>query len=496
MVLVERPSWVTGCLASVLVTALPATASAEDSLADLLLYGVRGQSADLVRYDFAKGQYHPIGTIRGDRGQVMTGIEAMAYVPHSLNLIAFWQDDSADGRAHMLYINSINAIATKVGGDLDRGRITCATVGHGHDAAPTYGPLEATPEAAIRDLRLFAVQQFEAEGPAAVDFRIENGRVVPGEQAAVKVKVLGAAISYGQYYDVPVTTYCKVNDLVIEPFGDSSRPVEGNVNDGSNPRAFVLPETYPAGSHISVCGTSWIKRNLEYSGDLNSHWQIYMTADSPQVIVLRNGDPVPNIAGFLNQHSLVYYIVDYIDTDSNTIALDENQAILLFELGTTDRSSSDCDHQDLVVLLTLARSRSEFAPAPTGVQQGAPSRARLLEVDHTSGTCRQIMTLARVYDGLAAVGSKFYATSNGQLWQLDPATGQETMVGPTHHGQVLALEGAGAGLYGFASINDRFSRFNMANGAPIGDGHDIGISDMTTMIFMRRADQPDMNAMD
>lgn len=186
---------------------------------------------------------------------------------------------------------------------------------------------------------------------ADIDFEISDGKVVPSEAFAAKVSVLGAAItSSGQ--DVPVTVQVRVGDDAFEPFGASNDPDTGDVNDHSAPRHFIIEQMFNAHAKIEITGTSWINNNIYLSR--NSHDQ------SPSVKVLRNGDAVPDIKGFQSQADAVEFIRNYIDNDTQTIMLDENQVIYLFELGTTNLSSSAADFQDLVVLVTLGKSPEEL----------------------------------------------------------------------------------------------------------------------------------------
>ena len=85
--------------------------------------------------------------------------------------------------------------------------------------------------------------------------------------------------------------------------------------------------------------------------------ELLITADSgdnsQQVMVLRHGDPVPDIDPAPGQDPLTVYIADYVDLATNTISLLENQVIYLFELYTTDMTSKFADFQDMVILLSL-----------------------------------------------------------------------------------------------------------------------------------------------
>lgn len=203
-----------------------------------------------------------------------------------------------------------------------------------------------------------------------VDFDIIDGNVIPTETFAARATVLGAAISYNGEYDVPVTVKFNLGPQSYTPFGNFNLAVSGNVNDDENPRSYIFPNMFPAGTPISSIGRSWVKKQPSYSGSQNWHWMNFLTIDSdlnsPNVMVMRDGDPVPDIPGFMNQASIEEFVEPYIDMLSNTFSLDDNQAIYLFELGTTDLSSPAADFQDLVVLISLAKDLDGFIDPPGG----------------------------------------------------------------------------------------------------------------------------------
>jgi hypothetical protein len=192
-----------------------------------------------------------------------------------------------------------------------------------------------------------------AQASDNIDFTINEGRVVPSEDFAVKVTVLGAAIT-SSGVDMPVTVRVNIGGESYEPFGAANDIGEGDVNDGENPRHFIVQEVFDPEAGIDVTGTSWRTSGSLYL-QRNSH------EESPSVKVLRDGDPVPDIVGFEDQADAVHFIQNYIDPETNTMLLDENQSIYLFELGTTRLSSSAADFQDLVVLVTLGTSPEALA---------------------------------------------------------------------------------------------------------------------------------------
>ena len=203
-----------------------------------------------------------------------------------------------------------------------------------------------------------------ANQETTINFKISNGEVVPKDQFAAKIRVLGAAITYGGKYDEMVTVQVHVGKDDIDPFGPHDLAVDGNVNDGKEHHV-VLGDTYKQGQKITVTGTSWIMPG--YNGGVdpsdNSSWALRRQrnshAEKKFVITLRDGDEVPQIEAFMNQLSIEDFIGPYIDTRYGTVVLGDNQAIFLFELGAADAKSPTIDFQDLVVLVTLGNTPAE-----------------------------------------------------------------------------------------------------------------------------------------
>ena len=319
------------------------TQASTSPLDQYALYGIDAASGELIRYAFAIDDLSIVGPITLGSSTVLTGIQGSAHIPKHINILSFWTDPE-DRQAKLVKINSQDATATLVSDQtLGTGTVTAAAAAH---------------DPATDEYTLYAVQQADP-----VDFEIDGGDVIPGETFAAKITVLGAAITAGGAYDMPVTVQVNIGGTALQPFGTASLALDGNVNDGANPRVFVPMSTYDADLPVSVTATSWEKIDGQ-DGDQNSEWQTNMTVNShtgsAQVLTLRDGDSVPAIDGFMDQDSLETYIADYLDTDTQTVSLSPNQAIYLFELGTTDLSSSAADFQDLVVLVTLARDTAEL----------------------------------------------------------------------------------------------------------------------------------------
>ncbi len=179
------------------------------------------------------------------------------------------------------------------------------------------------------------------------DFEIIDGRVIVNDTFQASLQVLGVDIVNGND-NIPVTVKLRTDAVEYEPFGSFSNPAStnagGNVNDANNPRTFSLPGEFPTGTVITVLGRSWLG---------GPYLTVDTDSNSPQVLVLRNGDSVPNIQPFANQAEISDIIGDYIDAATGLVSIEDFQVIYLYELGTTNPNSPAADFQDLVVLLSL-----------------------------------------------------------------------------------------------------------------------------------------------
>lgn len=178
--------------------------------------------------------------------------------------------------------------------------------------------------------------------------QIVDVQTVPEVSYNVETKVLGSEISYNGYR-VPVTMRIDIGGESFEPFG----PYDSQNHGVEQRPAFAPKEPFAAGTPITISARSWIKGG--------NGWKIHMEQNSlegdKQLVVLRNGDDVPTVAGLGGQTSVGEILEPY--TENGKIKLNENQSIYLFELGTSNPLSSAFDLQDLVVLVDLAAANSE-----------------------------------------------------------------------------------------------------------------------------------------
>ena len=226
-------------------------------------------------------------------------------------------------------------------------------------------------------LQKIKVEPVVASDP--IEFEVEEGEVIPTEDYVASVTVIGGDLPFGFWiiypflgiaYDAPITLSVRVGDhTVLHPFGpdpSSSHQApkwevnRGNINDGNNPRTYVLPDEYDADTPISISACSWELITL-----MSRNYRRYMRVNSVQdldyVYALRDGDPVPDVAPFGDQRSAAEFVRDYIDFNTQRMSLGENQVIYLFELADETLSTPAADFQDLVVMVNLAREKSQLA---------------------------------------------------------------------------------------------------------------------------------------
>ena len=407
-----------------------------------VLYGIKPDTAQLVRYDFTSGSLSTVGTIQDAALNTLTGIEGSAYFPGFSNIFGFWTDPS-DDLTKLVYISAVTGKGVVVGSDLGPERIT---------GACGVNPNSTTYQ--VYALQESDVIPFDIDQP---DSGTTSGDVVPNDPTAARVSVLGAAITYGGQYDVPVTVRVKAGGSSYDPWGNASLPVDANVNDANNPRAYILPSDVVANTQISVGAKAWVKTDSGYDGSQNSHWTTHMAVDSStatnNVITLRNGDPVPQINGFMDQAAVPDYLQDYIDHANDTMLLGESQAIYLFELGSSvsvnpvtqpGSLSASQDFQDLVVLVTMAPESQELVTGTieSGVISGSmninpnnsphnifeltkPDDSMITRDDLQNATANDLDTNGVYYDGSAKeirVKAKGNGAQNGITIDGQPYT--------------------------------------------------------------------------
>ncbi len=177
----------------------------------------------------------------------------------------------------------------------------------------------------------------EDRSNASTSFAIdEEHNLVATSDCIATIKVLGKAITYGAGGPA-----CAVQVGANIARAGWQWLFSGNQVYGGE----QYQRQITAGTTIAVKGRasygSWAR---EYES----------TRDHRQVLVLLRGDTPPQFAPFDNQPEIRTFCQSVIDGATGRINIESHQALLLFELGTTNMQSPAADFQDLVLLVDFA----------------------------------------------------------------------------------------------------------------------------------------------
>ncbi len=167
-------------------------------------------------------------------------------------------------------------------------------------------------------------------------FFIENtGAIVMQEANRVYMQVVGTEITYGSGGpEIPVAVRPSTDGglSLLDPFKGAA------VQTGMVYDLGVLQKGDEVGAEAHASIYSWSRTRDSFS-------------DDPFVRALHHGDPVPSTPGFSGQVDVGSMLAPY--AQEGFIVLDDNEVIVLYELGTTDLTSSAADFQDLVLIFTI-----------------------------------------------------------------------------------------------------------------------------------------------
>ncbi|WP_299486833.1 prepilin-type cleavage/methylation domain-containing protein [Acaryochloris sp. IP29b_bin.137] len=164
-----------------------------------------------------------------------------------------------------------------------------------------------------------------------------DGSVVFNDQASLSIRVLGGEISCNPDGSDPIPTTAVYN-LVL---GQQVSQVSLSTNPpGSQSNIPVEAQTVLTVDGASTGGPCNINISANSQDD-----------NLVQVLTLKNGDSIPDFAPFGNQRPIADFLDDYVDVNQK-ITIEDNEVIVLFELGSTNSGDSSFDMQDLVVLFT------------------------------------------------------------------------------------------------------------------------------------------------
>ncbi|MFW6158741.1 MAG: pilus assembly FimT family protein [Planctomycetota bacterium] len=166
----------------------------------------------------------------------------------------------------------------------------------------------------------------------------EDNYLVAQEDCTAHIRILGKAITYGAGGpDCAVQAGAKIGDDAAWEWLFNGSQVYGGEE---------YTQDITKGTRIAAMGRAsydWWSRTYK------------STVDRRQCLVLVNGDEPPEFDPFDNQPEITEFCGSVMDPSTGRITIEPHQALILFELGTTNMSSSAADFQDLVMLVDFAR---------------------------------------------------------------------------------------------------------------------------------------------
>lgn len=136
-----------------LLLAADAPATPAEALNQVTLLGIGRTSGNLVMYDFGASELTNVGTVTTGSGQVLTGVDAAAYIPGFQNMFVLWTSPT-DGRNKLVYVNVTNASATIMDEDVEGGHFG--------------GAVAVTTGTDTKTHTVFAVQDAKVKPPSAI----------------------------------------------------------------------------------------------------------------------------------------------------------------------------------------------------------------------------------------------------------------------------------------------------------------------------------------
>lgn len=116
----------------------------------------------------------------------------------------------------------------------------------------------------------------------------------------------------------------------------------GGDSDAVDPTTPVVEKTVQAGETIDFAARAFVSKWLT---------TVTTTSTTPQLVALRNGDPLPDVLAS-KKNNKAEYLKPYITKD-NRVNIGHRDVLYIFELTATNGSSTGYDLQDLVFLVTF-----------------------------------------------------------------------------------------------------------------------------------------------
>lgn len=169
-------------------------------------------------------------------------------------------------------------------------------------------------------------------------FTITDGVVTIRKSATMDINVIGGQIACNTDGTDPIPTtaaYNLIQGPQINQASLSTNPPGGQTNIPVSPNTRLTVDGQSTGGPCSI--------NISANSE---------TDNFSQVLTLKSGDAVPDYAPFGNQRPIASFLSTYIDANQK-VTIATNEVIFLFELGSTNSSTSSFDMQDLAIIATF-----------------------------------------------------------------------------------------------------------------------------------------------
>lgn len=167
------------------------------------------------------------------------------------------------------------------------------------------------------------------------------GGIVLAGPSSVRLDLVGAQITCGAGGpQVPVTVRLSIDG------GASYQSLFGGLPVNQSGGQSYMIQAVNASNVLGVEGRAALPSCSNFDSTYNS-----LDTD-PHVLTLLAGDAAPDKAPYAGQAPLASFLAPFVNTQTQTMVLDANQVIVIFEF-VSDLSSSAADFQDLVVLFTI-----------------------------------------------------------------------------------------------------------------------------------------------
>ena len=186
----------------------------------------------------------------------------------------------------------------------------------------------------------------------AVDFEVDHttGAIVVNDSVDLQIKVLGSQITYGpDGPTIPVVASASLNNgLTYSPVNDG-QPVTGGEELTFTGVANVQLAVQARATYTNADGATYFDSTR------------YSNTGTPSVVVLRQGDMVPDYEGVDGQDEITEFLAPYMDATTREVTIGMNDVIFLFEFAD-NLDSTASDFQDLVVLGTFTKVAGQDPP--------------------------------------------------------------------------------------------------------------------------------------